>query len=542
MMNNSGNNFIKLYSQRRKFVFRLPKLVTFMQYLVIFLISLTNSYCSSLPVKNKFSNNETLVSDISELNYAITFAKPGDTIIMRDGVWHNSVIDFNSTASPSDRITLRAQTPGNVILNGNSSLTFSKPYLTAEGLLFKNGALENGSVISFNSDYCRLTSSAIVDYNPAEFDSGYYWIFFNGNNNRMDHCLLKGKSNFYPVVQNSEENSKYNTVDYCYIKDIPYAERNGREIFRIFGYGHADQTGDDGAYFTIEYNLFDHAHGEGTEIISFKSNFNIARYNTVRASKGGLVSRRGRNNTFEGNFIFGENVERTTGIRVAAQNHRVINNYICDVAEDGIRLIAGEYYPKNLTNNFKSKLKDLPAYIQVQNGYFAHNTVINAGGAGINIGYNYKFEWPDLQMVLIPEKNILVNNIVYNCKNNSIKISVQDKEPPLDFLTFKPNRFEGNIIFGGIPNTNPLPAGIKIIDPNLVPGRDGLYRLSQNSPAVDSGVKSGIADDMDGQVRDNKKDIGADEYSGAKIIHHPLTPDEVGPEWIIKKRKQGERF
>ena len=154
--------------------------------------------------------------------------------------------------------------------------------------------------------------------------------------------------------------------------------------------------GDDGAYFNIEYNLFDHAHGEGTEIVSLKSNHNIVRFNTVISSRGGLVGRRGKFNTFEGNFVLGQGQKGSTGIRVAGANHRVFNNYVADVEEDGLRLITGEYYEKSLTSNFAPKKKALPKYLQVQNGYFANNTILNCGGNGIDIGFSYKNHWPDL--------------------------------------------------------------------------------------------------------------------------------------------------
>jgi len=271
--------------------------------------------------------NELFVTNNAELYAAFGKVRAGQVIIMKDGEWKNAVINFNSTATGKLPITLRAQTSGKVILNGYSSLTFSKPNLIVDGLYFKGGKLEGGSVITFNSDSCQLTNSAILDYNPDKFDTNYFWVYFKGSYNHMDHCLLKGKNNMNPVLQNNEENARYNHVDHCYIKDIPYVEKaNGREIFRIFGYGHADQTGDDGAYFTIEYNLFEHAHGEGTEIVSLKSNYNIVRFNTVIASRGGLVGRRGKNNIFEGNFVLGQGEKGSTGIRVAGANHRVVNN------------------------------------------------------------------------------------------------------------------------------------------------------------------------------------------------------------------------
>lgn len=491
-------------------------------------------FASSVFAVNK--NNEILVSNLSELNAAIESAKPGQIITMKDGEWKNANIDFNATASASDPVTLRAQTSGKVILNGYSTLTFSKPYLIVDGLVFKKGKIEKGSVISLNSDYCRLKNTAIIDYNPDDFQTNYYWVYFQGSHNRMDHCLMEGKNNMNPVVQNHEENARYNKVDSCLVKDIPYVKHaNGREIFRIFGYGHADQTGDDGAYFTIEYNLFDHSDGEGTEIVSLKSNYNTVRYNTVIASRGGLVGRRGKFNTFEGNFIFGQGLEGTTGIRVAGANHRVFNNYIADVTEDGLRLITGEYYEKSLTSHFAPKKKALPKYLQVQNGYFANNTIINCGGFGIDIGYAYQNHWPDLQMVLLPENNRIINNVVYNCKEYAINMAIQDTKVPLDVFHFKQNIFEGNIIWGSKMNVA-FPNGVKLLNPKLTVAKDGMYRPLKNSPLENGGVISVVKIDMDGQNRLNKNGIGADEISSEKSINHPLKASEVGPVWMMQKK------
>lgn len=479
------------------------------------------------------------VSNKNELIAAFATAKPGDAIVMKDGIWTDVAIDFNAIATAKVIITLRAQTAGNVILNGNSTLVFSKPNLVVNGLLFKQGAItkKQTSVISFNADNCRLTNTAIVDYNLDDFNTDYYWIYFNGSHNRMDHCFFTGKSNLKPVLQNAEEDARYNQVDRCYIKDIPYVKNaNGREIMRIFGYGHADQMGDDGAYFTIEYNLFDHAHGEGTEIVSLKSNYNIVRYNTVVASKGGLVGRRGKYNTFEGNIVLGNGEPGSSGIRVAGPNHKVVNNYVADVAEDGLRLIAGEYYEKSLTPNFAPKKKNLPKYLQVQNGDFVHNTFVNCGEDGINIGFSYKNQWPDLQMVLFPENNRFVNNLVYNCKENAINIEELDKTAPLDIFHFKPNIFEGNIAFGKKVCNTTLPKGIKNINPLLTLFSDGSMRLNAKSPAINNAAASDVKDDIGGIARGNKKDIGAEEYSKLKPSRKPLTAAEVGPDWMIKKR------
>ncbi|MFM9824973.1 chondroitinase-B domain-containing protein, partial [Flavobacterium sp.] len=149
-------------------------------------------------------DKEILVSNSLELNSAIASASPGNVIVMKEGVWTDVVIDFKSISSASEPITLRAQTPGKVILNGGSRLIFSKPNLVVDGLLFQKGTItkKDAAVVLFNSDNCRLTNSAIIDYNPADFNTEYYWVLFDGSHNRMDHCYFTGKSNKQPVVQN----------------------------------------------------------------------------------------------------------------------------------------------------------------------------------------------------------------------------------------------------------------------------------------------------------------------------------------------------
>ncbi|MFZ4622582.1 MAG: chondroitinase-B domain-containing protein, partial [Bacteroidota bacterium] len=355
-------------------------------------------------------------------------------------------------------------------------------------------------------------------------------------------------NNLNPVVGNDNENSRHNSMDHNYIKDIPYvANANGREILRIWGYGHSDEMGDDGAFFTVEYNLFERAHGEGTEIISLKSNYNIVRYNTVRATRGGMTNRRGHDNTFDGNFILGENQEGSTGIRVAGQFLRVINNYISDVTEDGLRLIAGEYVESALTDHYKPfKEKGasgrVPKYSQVKNSLFAHNTVVNTGGYGIDIGFSYKNQWPETQMVLLPEQNTIMNNLIYQTKKNAVNITTPDGSLSFDFLKFAPNNFSGNIIFGEKNYSSALPAGIQWTDPLLAKDNDGIYRLKNESPAVISGTKSDVKTDLNGQVRDSRPDVGAEEFSVNKEHRRPLNADDVGPDWIKLRRKTGEQF
>ena len=483
-----------------------------------------------------------IVENNEQLTAAIASAKPNTTIIMKNGEWKNTTIDFNSKNATADApITIKAETGGKVKLNGSSSLTFSSPYLKVDGLLFDDGAISKYAVIGFNSDYCTLTNTAIVDYNPSSNDVKYYWVYFKGNHNFMNHCYFKGKSNSSPLIGNNFDGAKYNKVSYCHIKDIPYAKENGREIFRIWGAGKLAGPSPDGAFFTVEYNLLDHADGEGVEIISLKSNHDTVRFNTIRACMGGMTSRQGNNNTFEGNFILGEKRAGSKGIRVAGENHHVFNNYISDVEEDGLQIMAGEYVDEALSPKFKPAHGDpisgggegAPRYRQVKNGVFENNTIINAEEIGINIGSSYLKHWPEFQMVLMPENNIIRNNLVVNAGKNGVSITTQDKSNSLSKFNFVANTYTTNLIDGKGISAEGTISGFISANAKMEAGKDGIYRPKSGSAAIDAGTPNSISTDLDGQPRDKKVDIGADEQGKAPIKNHPLSPKEVGPNWMI---------
>ncbi len=463
------------------------------------------------------AGKEILVSNNSELTSAISSAKAGDVITMKDGEWKDAVIDFKATATADAPVTIKAQTAGKVILDGSSMLTFTKPYLKVDGLLFKGGAIRKGAVLNFNSDNCTITNTAIIDYNPADFGAKYYWIFFSGNNNLLTHCFFKGKNNVEPVLGNAIEGARHNTVSYCYFKDIPYAKQNGREIMRIWGPGKLGKPSDDGAFFTVEHNLFDHADGEGVEIVSLKSNHNVVRFNTVRACMGAITNRQGHNNTFEGNFILGENRAGTLGMRFAGENLHVVNNYISNVSEKGMLMMAGEYMDKALTTDFKPGHGDdqtlgSPRYYQVRNCVIENNTIINSGGKGLHVGDSYKKRWPQMQLCLLPENNTIKNNLIMNCVESNVEITYPDTDPNTSYLSFIPNKFEGNVYSGGDAVGIEKIQGINKKDVKGAFDKDGLF-----VPKEIAGFKG----------------VGADEYLKKSDICHPLQPKEVGPNWML---------
>ncbi|NUR89190.1 MAG: hypothetical protein HOY71_34330 [Nonomuraea sp.] len=424
------------------------------------------------------SGGERLVTNLAELNAAMASA---GTIVMADGTWQDTVIDLRADGP----LRLRAQTPGKVLLTGRSSLALNSPDLTVSGLTFTAGQAPDGtgSVISFNSDRGRVTDTAVVDFNPADAATPYTWVYFRGGHNRFDHGLLRGKAHQEPLVGNDRGlAAKYNRVDHTRFADVPNIGRNGMEALRIWGYGQwAEEGADEGAYFTIDSNVFEHVDGDD-EIISLKSNHNTVRGNLIKQSSGGLVLRYGNYNTVEGNVIIGDRYPASEGIRVSGDHHVVRGNYVQGVSGYGLKVTSGEHLfdadhkLDYLTPGFVPQPNPLTPwgylfhYGQVTDSRFTGNVFTGNAKADMHLGWFYKNHWPGYQMVLLPERNTFTGNLSYRPGGGvAVTTSVQDTAPPLTKITFQPNAFRGNVVYGGTLDVNPPNTTTGI---TVVPARD----------------------------------------------------------------------
>ncbi len=122
----------------------------------------------------------------------------------------------------------------------------------------------------------------------------------------------------------------------------------------------------------VEYNLFENAHGD-SEPISVKASSNILRYNTVRTTGGGFVSRAGNKNECIGNFFLQGGVSGSAGVRLHEKDHVVYNNYIENTANEPINAYSGDPYDGAFT------------HAQVFRARVVHNTVVVSGRA-VTIG------------------------------------------------------------------------------------------------------------------------------------------------------------
>ncbi len=453
------------------------------------------------------------VSTVAQITASLTTNVAGDTIILTNKTWQDADILFKKSGTAANPITLRAQTPGQVILSGNSRLRISGNWLVVDGLRFQNGYYTNSDVIQFRdtsstlATNCVLTNCAIVNYNPPDGEANNKWVSLYGLSNRVENCFLKGKTNLGTTLVVWLAAGQTNFGNYHVVRRNFFGPRglfhdNGDESIRV---------GDSGTSFQnsrtlVEENLFLGCNGD-IEIISSKSCENIYRYNTFDSCQATLTLRHGNRCTVQGNWFFGRGLSSAGGVRIIGEDHKVFNNYFEALSGSGARsaLCMMDGVVDSAVNE----------YFQVQRAFVAFNTFVGCSN-------NFTIGQSDGGGTLGPIDCTNANNIVRSSTGALIKILTQ----PTNFL------WEGNIFSGAtVGLTN---AGISTNNPLLSLSADGLWRPATNGPAIDAAAGSYalVTDDIDGQARVGLKDIGCDEFSLSGMTRRPLGVDDVGPTWM----------
>ena len=364
------------------------------------------------------------VATIKEYNSAIEKAKAGTTIILKNGTWKDVELNAHGKGTKEAPIVIKAETPGKVIISGNSTLNIYGEYVIVSGIWFKNGFSTYKSIVQFRKDSktfannCRLTNSTI-SYNKVQSGIKDHWVDIWGKNNRVDHNNFTGKTSpgtTLVVWLKGEEHTENNhKIDNNIFGPRPELGENGGETIRIGTSTNSKKS----SKTLVERNIFSQCDGE-TEIISNKSCDNIFRDNLFVESKGTLTLRHGDNALVERNVFLGNNVSKTGGIRVINSGHIVRNNLLIGLKGDGYR---GSIVVMNGVPN-----SPLNRYEQVRNVDIQNNTIINCGP--ISFG-----EGSDSEKTLTPKNVNFSNNLIFNNTTTKNVLFVDD----VSGITFNSN-------------------------------------------------------------------------------------------------------
>ena len=329
-------------------------------------------------------------------------AQPGDIIVLADGTYTDQHIVLKANGAEGKPITLRAATPGKVVLNGASQLSIGGDWLVVDGLLFQGGALESGSVIEFrgysdpHARHCVLRNAAVIDYNPPSIDTRYFWVSVYGSDNTIENCRFTGQTHSGVTLCVWPEPGKRSghTIRRNYFGDRPRGNKNGFETIRI-GTSKVSMTA---AKCLVAENLFERCDGE-IEIISNKSCENVYRGNTFRDCSGCMTLRHGNRCVVENNVFLGGDANGAGGVRVIGEGHRVAGNWFSGTkgrAGGAISLQAG--IPDSV----------LSGYFQVKDAVIDGNVFVDNPGTlfDLDAGYGRR------GCKLLPENVTISNNVM----------------------------------------------------------------------------------------------------------------------------------
>lgn len=452
------------------------------------------------------------VASASDIANAMASAQPGDTLTMQDGVWTNEHIEFEGFGASGNPITLRAQTPGHVHLNGTSTLEIGGAFLVVEGLRFEGGALGSSDHVvrfrtasNFTASQCTLRDCAIIDYNPPSTSTRYFWVSLHGTGNTIENCLFENQNHSGVVVTVWDTFPNNHVIRNNHFLDMPEdpAQANGWETIRIGDSSNINLS----SQTVVEGNLFERCDGE-IEIISNKCGENIFRHNTFLECKGTLTLRHGFDADVYGNFFLGLDRQGSGGIRVIGPGHRIWNNYFERLDDrDGatISLYAGELNGAN------------SGYQVMTNVILANNTIVDCDGPAFHLarglGSSNRTE--------IPEDTTIIGTLISNPSENAATASNSN----IDW-------FDNVGYISSLGTASGSGFTLTGTDP-LQTGADGLQRVVPGGAAENavSPLEPYVIDDMDGQSRSTPAEAGADELSGDPVLFFPVTSDDVGPSW-----------
>jgi poly(beta-D-mannuronate) lyase len=374
--------------------------------------------------------------DVASFDKAVHAAQPGDVIVLREGEWADVVLRFKGVGTADRPIMLRGALPGKTVITGRSQLKIGGEHLVVEGLHVRNPDPAAGDAVEFRVDsklmakHCRLTNCAITQDARAGEGRESRWVGIYGEANRLDHCLVQGKTNkgATVVVWLGDGQSAGHIIEDNYFGPREKLGKNGGETIRVGDSATSMQVAD----CLVRHNLFTRCDGE-TECISNKSCGNVYRDNTFIEVSGTLTLRHGNGCIVENNAFFGNDAKGTGGIRIIGEEHRVVGNYLERLAGDDARSAI----------TIMLGIPDSPAYgyFQVKRAHVENNTIVDCEHP-ILIGQ--EGSTAERKPSLPPVDSLFIGNVV-----DAPNASVVEARCDLSGIRWESNHFFGKAL--GVP-------------------------------------------------------------------------------------------
>jgi poly(beta-D-mannuronate) lyase len=431
---------------------------------------------------------EIAVDSLDGLKRAIEAAKPGDHLIVADGVYATaSPITITAAGTQDEPIIIAAQNIGGAELTGAAGFRLEAPaaYVVIQGFVFTHEAGEMELAAGVN--HCRVTRNLFELSIPSHRRARYLSII--GDDNELDHNEFRNKSTEGQMLQvhgpGSRAMAQRTWIHHNYFHDFKNSRRNNSSALHI---GHSARSMTS-AWTVVEHNLFVRTHGENEGAICNKASDNIYRYNTLGEDSTELSLRHGKRCLVYGNYFLGGN-----GLRFFSHDHRIYSNVFTN-CRPAITIGNGgaTIPPGPLTSH------ERPERVQI-----VHNTLVNN---------RENIRMQGRRRGLGAADTVIANNIIVGGNEAA------DIDGPMEDA-----RWEGNILWDNQGGAGDIPAsGYQEVDPQLQSSGVTPHKLRPTSPSIGAANDDYqyVRTDVEGQSRDGNKHLGADQYSQE-------TPDHLG--------------
>lgn len=431
------------------------------------------------------------VDSLAALQAAINEAVAGDTIMLKDGVYTTSQpITVNRPGTAEQPITLTAETISGVEISGTHgfSVTGSAAYIVVVGFKFTHAS--GTALIDEGTSQVRFFRNTFL----CTGDGPYLSI--SGDDAQLDYNEFGAKKtagNMIAIAGTGSQVARRLWIHHNYLHALANSGGEGAQMLRMgLMSAHGQSTG----AALVEHNLFASCRGV-SETISNRSSGNTYRYNTfIDSPTSQLTLRQGNDCAVYGNYF-----RNTEGVRIYGDRHQVVSNYF-EANHIAVNLGNGAPETTDGTPNknerpddcviaFNTFIENRTAYTMTKrspealgatNANFSNNLIVG-GGTAVKITGPYTGA-------------VWSGNILWNVKNGDLPVE-----------------------------------GCTTADPLLEGEPEAIKRFVTGSPAIEAaaGAFPGVAFDLDGQPRPEKKTVGADELSTAPISARFLSVADVGP-------------
>lgn len=436
-----------------------------------------------------------VVSSTSALQAAIDHAKPGDVILLSNGVYTTTEdIVVNRTGTASHPITIAARNLNDAEITGAGGFHIVSPaaHIIIRGFKFTHASSK--AKTAPGTSFCRFTQNIFETKGNGED------LTIAGDHQQVDYNTFQNKDamgRFLAIRGAGHQIAEHLWIHHNYFKNFKsQGGKNGAEAFQFGLSGFSLSSSNS----IVEYNLFEDCAGEN-ELISVKASAVTLRYNTIRNCPAQFTLRHGNKSLVYGNYFI-----NTPGLRIFGDDHFIYSNYF-ENCKPAITIGNGD---GEVADGAKLTSHDRPDRILI-----AFNTLIDNP---INITMTPRKEGMGATFITVAD------NIISGGGAAAIISGPYTNATWTDNILFDTNG-TGYI----------LNKGYKILDPKLVKDANGVFHLQKNSPAVNAaaGNYPYVNVDMDGQQRVAPLDIGADEVSAFPVKTSILKPKDAGVETSI---------